>query len=61
MVERHFSTVPRNNLPGNDFSAFTHENAFQSRFYEKVLFVEPINNLTKIDITWCMEPMIQVS
>lgn len=60
MVVRDFSTVPSNNLPGDDFSAYTHHNAFQSKFYEKVFFVKPLSNISKIDITWCMEPMIQV-
>lgn len=60
MVTRHFSSIPNNNLPGDDFSAYTHHNAFQSKFYEKVHFVKPIGNISKIDITWCLEPMIEV-
>lgn len=60
MAARHFSTVPSNNLPGDDFSAYTHLNAFQSKFYEKVFIVKPISNISKIEITWCMEPTVQV-
>lgn len=48
-------------MPGDDFSAYTHHNAFQSKFHEKVYFVKPIGNVSKIDITWCLEPMIEVS
>lgn len=61
IVNRHFSNIPSNDLPGDDFTAYTHHNAFQSKFYEKVYFVKPIRNITKIDITWCLEPMTGVS
>ncbi|XP_031625679.1 nardilysin-like [Contarinia nasturtii] len=59
MANRHFSTIPNNQMPGDDFSKFTHHNAFQSKFYEKVYFVKPIGNISKIDITWCLWPMIE--
>ncbi|XP_031638507.1 nardilysin-like [Contarinia nasturtii] len=59
MANRHFSTIPNNHLAGDDFSQFNHLNAFQSKFYEKVYFVESIDNISQIDITWCLEPMIQ--
>lgn len=61
LMTRHFSGIPNNNLPGDDFSAYTYQNAFQPKFYEKVYFVKPISNTFRIDITWCLEPMIQVS
>lgn len=61
MVERHFSSIPNNNLPGNDFSSFSYQNAFKPQFYEKVLFVKPLSNILKIDLTWCMEPQIEVN
>lgn len=61
MAIRHFSNILNNGLSGDDFSQYTHHNAFQSKFYEKVYFVKPIGNISKIDITWCLEPMIEVT
>lgn len=61
LVDKHFSSIPNNQLPGYDFSQFSNLNAFQTKFYEQVYFIKPIANITKIDISWCMEPMIQVS
>lgn len=57
MVTRHFFNIPSNDLPGDDFSAYTHDNAFQSKFYQKVYFVKPIENISRIDITWCLDPI----
>lgn len=61
LVENHFSTVPNNHLDGLDFSKSNYSNAFQSRFYEKVFFVKPVGNVSKIDFTWCLPPQIPVS
>lgn len=47
-------------MPDDDFSAFTHLNAFQPKFYEKVFYVKPIRFGSKISITWCLEPMVKV-
>lgn len=58
LIVEHFATVPNNELPGLDFSEYTHQNAFQPRFTDNVFFVQPIGNITKIDITWCMESLL---
>lgn len=58
-MSKHFWDIPNNGLPGDDFSSFTHRNAFESKFHEKVYFVKPIGNVSKIDITWCLPPMIE--
>lgn len=56
LVERHLSTIPNNGLPGLDFSHLTYENVFQPRFYEKVFFVKPIRDISRLDINWCLPP-----
>lgn len=53
---KHFSDVPNNHLAGTDFGMWTHENAFQPKFHEKVFFVKPVGNISKIDLTWCLPP-----
>lgn len=55
MLLKHFSDIPSNKLPGYDFSSFTHLNAFQDCFANKVYVVKPVSNMTKLDITFCME------
>lgn len=55
----HFSSVPNNELPGLDFTPFTHENAFQPNFHEKVFFVKPevakpCDGDMDITFTWCV-------
>lgn len=59
LVVEHFSTIPNNELPGTDFTHYNHHNAFQSRFYDKAYFVQPIGNISKVDITWCMESQLK--
>lgn len=56
LVVKHYSNVPNNQLAGLDFALSTHENAFQPKFHEKVFFVKPVGNVSKIDLTWCLPP-----
>ena len=61
MIVHHFSDMPNNHLPGDDFSAFNHQNSFEPKFYEKVYFIKPIPNTFRIDLSWCMEPSASVT
>lgn len=61
LADQHFSSIPNNQMDGDDFTQFNHLNAFDPRFYENIFFVKPVGNITKIDMTWCLEPMIKVS
>lgn len=61
MVVEHFSGIVNNQMDGDDFTAFTHENAFRSEFSQKIYFIKPISNISKIDITWCLGPILQVN
>lgn len=47
-------------MPGDDFSAFNYQKTFQPNFYEKVYFVKQMSNNHRIDISWSIQPMIQV-
>ena len=55
LAVHHFSDIPTNELPGSDFTSFTHSNAFTNDFTEKLFLVKPVANKTKIDITFCTE------
>jgi len=56
---KHFSNIPNNRLPADDFSYANHLNAFGDDFYNKVCFIKPKSNLTKIELTWCMPSMVK--
>lgn len=60
LVVKHFKDVVNNQLEGEDFSSFTHQNAFTDKFHQKIYFVKPISNVSKIDITWCLGPILKV-
>lgn len=55
MLLKYFSDLPNNKLPGYDFSNFSHLDAFQEKFANKVYVVKPVANMTKLDITFCLE------
>ncbi|XP_055534870.1 nardilysin isoform X2 [Wyeomyia smithii] len=59
LTVKYFSNIPNNHLPGDDFSAFSEQNAFKPDFYEKVFFVKPKSNICKLDVTWCLPPSIK--
>lgn len=59
LVVNHFSGVVDNGLAGDDLTQFTSANAFQKTFFEQVYFIKPIANISKIDITWCLGPVVQ--
>ncbi|CAD7086908.1 unnamed protein product [Hermetia illucens] len=59
LVIKNFSDIPNNGLPGDDYSAFTHKNAFKDEFYQKVYFVKPVTNICKLEITWCLPPLVE--
>uniref|UniRef100_A0A336LDD6 CSON003781 protein n=1 Tax=Culicoides sonorensis TaxID=179676 RepID=A0A336LDD6_CULSO len=54
LVERYFSEIPSNHLPGVDFTKFTNENAFQADFHEKIYYAKSKSDINKLDITWCL-------
>lgn len=60
MIVKHFSPIPSDGMPGDDFSAFNHENTFQPAFHEKVHFVKQMSNDHRIDISWSIKPMVLV-
>lgn len=51
--------MPNNRLPGNDFSKFSHLNAFQDCFSNQVYVVKPVANISKLELTFCMESLAQ--
>lgn len=55
MLVKYFSDIPNNKLPGDDFSKWNHLNAFQDIFTDKIYVVKPVANVTKLDITFCLE------
>lgn len=59
LAVKHFAGIVNTEIDGDDFSKYTYENAFQAAFYEQVYFVKPIANVSRVDITWCMGPVVQ--
>lgn len=60
LAVRHFADIPSNDLPGHDLSAFTHLNAFQTKFHEKVFFLKSMNESKTISFNWCIEAQQKV-
>lgn len=56
---KHFGDIPNNKLPGYDNSQFNHLNAFKDCFSNQVYVVKPTANLSKLELTFCMEPLVQ--
>lgn len=57
---KHFSDIPNNQLPPDDFSAYTHENAYTDRFYKNLLFMKPIKNTSNVNIVCYLPPTQKV-
>lgn len=58
-MEEHFSDIPSNQLSGYDFSEWNHSNAFPDSFTEKIFVVKAVGNVTKLDITFCLESLVR--
>ncbi|XP_055843466.1 nardilysin isoform X2 [Episyrphus balteatus] len=54
MAVKHFKDIPNNNQDGDDFSAFNYRDAFRPEFYQRVYFVKPVENVNKVELTWCL-------
>lgn len=61
LTVKYLSSIPSNNLPADDFSAFNELNAFKPDFFNKVYYVKPKSNICRLDVTWCLPPSIEVS
>ncbi|KAJ6636738.1 Nardilysin [Pseudolycoriella hygida] len=59
MVIEHFSDIPNNGMPGDDFSEWNHLNAFQDQFTQKIFVVKSVGNVTKLDVTFCLESLVR--
>lgn len=59
LVVQHFSDIPNNGMPGDDFSDWNHLNAFQEKFTDKIFVVKAVGNVTKLDITFCLESLVR--
>lgn len=60
LVVRHWSDMPNNEMPGDDFGEFNHLNAFDEEFSTKVLLMKPVANITKLELTFCLPTMLKV-
>ncbi|XP_001660612.2 nardilysin isoform X1 [Aedes aegypti] len=59
LTVKYLSSIPSNNLPADDFSAFNELNAFKPDFFNKVYYVKPKSNICRLDVTWCLPPSIE--
>lgn len=60
---KHFADIANNGMPGDDFSVQTQnwDNIFQPIFTKKLFVVKPVANVLKLDITFCLPPLVKVS
>ena len=59
MLIAHFSDIPNNELPGYDFNHWNHLNAYQDTFTNKIFVVKPVGNITKLDVTFCLQSLVR--
>lgn len=59
LVVEHFSDIPNNEVPEDDLSEWNHLNAFQEKFTEKIVVVKAVGNVTKVDVTFCLESLVR--
>lgn len=60
LVVRHWSDMPNNERPGDDYADFNHLNAFNEEFSSKLLLMKPVANVTKLELTFCLPTMLKV-
>lgn len=60
LAVKHFSDIPNNQLPPNDFSALTHENILVDKFYDKVFFVKSQLDNTVLNLFWSLPSSLRV-
>lgn len=58
MVIKHFSQIQNNQLPGPDFSMNNYKKVFRDEFKNKVMYVKPVANTIKLEITWCLPSLL---
>lgn len=60
---KHFSDITNNEMAGDDFSVETQnwENIFKPIFTKKLFVVKPVANVLKVEITFCLPPLVKVS
>ncbi|XP_032582063.1 nardilysin [Drosophila sechellia] len=54
LVVSHFSGIPHNDVKAPDLSSFNYKDAFKAEFHEQVFFVKPVENETKLELTWVL-------
>lgn len=59
MLLENFSDIPSNGMAGDDFSNFNHLNAFQEIFTDTIFVVKAVGNVTKLDVTFCLESLVR--
>lgn len=62
LVLRNFTELERSpQLVVNEFEGMTFKNAFTDDFYKKVFLMKQVAKNYKLEFTWCMPPIVQVS
>lgn len=58
---KHFSDIPNNQMPGVDYlvESKNWENVFKPEFTKKLFIVKPVSNISKVDVTFCLPPLIE--
>lgn len=46
-------------MPGSDFSVWNHSNSFQDEFSKQIFVMKDVGNDMRLDITFCLEPVVE--
>lgn len=57
-VLKYFSGIPNNNNKPDDISSFNEKNAFSDDFHNKVCYVLPKTEMSKVELRWCLPPVL---
>lgn len=60
LVIKHFSNLPTNNLPGEDFSKYNYRDAMKINFYNEVFFVKSLQKEIKLELTWVLPNLLKL-
>ncbi|KAH8302076.1 hypothetical protein KR044_002520, partial [Drosophila immigrans] len=57
LLVRHCASVQQSESPPLDVSKYSYNEAFQRRFFDEVLLVQPMEDVCKLELTWVLPPM----
>ncbi|XP_034942176.1 nardilysin-like [Chelonus insularis] len=56
-VKKCFSSIPSNNLPGDNFSNYVGTKSFDTTSFRRIYKIKPIKDVCQVEMTWVMPPL----